>query len=132
MAKTQGALGATELAVLRYIADRHPITVGEAAEHFSQTLGLARTTVLTVMERLRRKGRLQRELVEGVYRYTPQAGKETFFRRLVQDFVDAALGGSVSPLVSFLAEDAAVSDDDVEKLKRLAAALEAKRKGNRS
>ena len=46
-------IGDQELALLRYVAEEGPVTVGQAAEGFGAPRGLARSTVLTVMERLR-------------------------------------------------------------------------------
>ncbi len=63
-------VGDQELTLLRDIAETGPSTVGEVAERFGEPRGLARSTVLTMMERLRQKGHLEREQVEGVYRYS--------------------------------------------------------------
>jgi predicted transcriptional regulator len=117
-------LGKTELEILRYIADHHPITVGEVAEHVAGTTGQARTTVLTTMERLRRKGYLSRKKVQGVYRYLPKLGKGELLRRLVGDFVDTTLGGSIMPFVAFLAESDQLSEDEVASLRKLVRDLE--------
>ncbi len=54
-------LGHLELSVLQYVADHPSITVREVAAHFAETSGLARTTLLTVMERLRSKAYLKRK-----------------------------------------------------------------------
>ena len=43
-------LGDQELETLRYISEHAPISVGEVAAGFGEPRGLARTTVLTVME----------------------------------------------------------------------------------
>jgi predicted transcriptional regulator len=129
MADPKAALGSTEIEILRYIGDRHPIRVGEVAEHVAQTTGQARTTVLTIMERLRRKGYLTRKRVGGVYRYSPKIPKHDLLRGLVKDFVDTTLGGSMSPFVAFLSEGGEISDDDMEMLKRLVRDVENRRKG---
>ena len=129
MADPKAALGSTEIEILRYIADRHPIRVGEVAEHVAQTTGQARTTVLTIMERLRRKGYLTRKRVAGVYRYSPKIPKHDLLRGLVKNFVDTTLGGSMSPFVAFLSEGGPISEDDLETLKRLVRDVENRRKG---
>ena len=49
-----------------------------------------------------------------------------------KDFVDGALGGSASPFVAYLAEDARLSAEDVARLKRLVDELEAGGKGKAS
>ena len=71
MADPKAAFGSTEIEILRFIGDHHPISVGEVAEYVANTTGQARTTVLTTMERLRRKGHLSRKRSKGVYRYSP-------------------------------------------------------------
>jgi predicted transcriptional regulator len=117
-----------ELKLLSYINDHHPITVREVADQFAQTDAYARTTVLTLMERLRGKGHLVREQIDGLQRYAPAVPKESMQQSLVRDFVSRALGGSVSPFVAFLAREARVSDAELDDLKHLVAELEKQRK----
>jgi len=131
MADPKAAFGSTEIEILRYISDHHPISVGEMAEHVSQTTGQARTTVLTIMDRLRRKGHLTRRRVGGVYRYSPKVAKQDLLRGLVQDFVDKTLGGSIAPFVAYLSEGSPISQGDLDTLKRLVHDLEHDRKEGR-
>jgi predicted transcriptional regulator len=132
MTATSAPLGKTELDILRYIADHHPIRVGEVADHVAETTGQARTTVLTTMERLRRKGFLGRRKVRGVYHYSPKVTKGELFRQLVGQFVETALGGSIEPFVAFLAESGPLSDEELNSLKQLVRELENQRKEKRS
>jgi predicted transcriptional regulator len=129
MADPNAPFGSTEIEILRYIGDHHPISVGEMAEHVAQTTGQARTTVLTIMERLRQKGHLTRKKAMGVYRYSPKVANQILLRTLVKNFVDTTLGGSISPFVAFLSESGPVSADDLEMLKQLVRDLEGQRKG---
>lgn len=129
MADSKASLGPLETEILRYIGEHYPISVPEMADHVAQSTGHARTTVLTVMDRLRRKGFLTRQKVDGVYRYSPAVPNSELLRGLVKDFVDTTLGGSVSPFVAYLAEGEPVSEDDLNLLKRLVRNLE--RKGGR-
>jgi predicted transcriptional regulator len=112
-------IGQAELEILHYIHDHHPVTVRDVAEYVSRTKGHTRTTVLNVMARLVRKGYLTRRKAEGVYRYEPRVPKGDLMRGMVRDFVERALGGSLSPFVAYLAEDADVSDDELRELKQL-------------
>jgi len=109
MGDPKAPLGSTEIEILRYISDHHPISVGEVAAHVAQTTGQARTTILTIMERLRRKGHLTRKRVKGVYRYSPKIPKHDLLCGLVKDFVEKTLGGSVSPFAAFLSESCPIS-----------------------
>lgn len=129
MARNRGTIGREELQVLRYVADRHPVSVREVADHVAATSGKARTTVLTVMERLRGKGYLVRRKKGGIYLYSPKRSQAEVLRGLVADFVREALGGSVSPFVAYLAEEGNLTDEEVRELARLVADLEAQRAG---
>src|SRR6187455_632321 len=124
------ALGSTEIEVLRYLGDHPACSVGEVADHFAQTSGQARTTILTLMERLRKKGYLSRKQVGGVYHYSPKVARDALLRRLVKGFVDTTLAGSVSPFVAYLSENGPVSADDLAQLKQLVRDLEQHRKEN--
>jgi predicted transcriptional regulator len=128
MADPKAPLGSTEIEVLRYLGDHGPLAVGDVAAHFASTTGQARTTILTMMERLRTKGYLTRKLVGGVYRYAAKVPKDVLLRGLVKGFVDTTLAGSVSPFVAYLSEGGPVSADDLEQLRQLVRDLEQGRK----
>lgn len=132
MADSKAALGPTEIDVLRYIGDHHPIKVADVADFMAQASGQARTTILTTMERLRKKGHLTRRTIGGTFHYSPNVPKQDFLRGLVKTFVDATLGGSVSPVVSFLAESGPVSEKDLNDLKQLVRDLETRQRGSRT
>jgi predicted transcriptional regulator len=125
------SIGDQELALLRFIAERDGATVGQAAEGFGGPQGLARSTVLTMMERLRKKGHLSRRKVAGVYRYESPASPGELLRGVVEQFVERTLGGSVSPFVTYLAETAEVSDDDLAELEELVSRLHSHRDDDR-
>jgi predicted transcriptional regulator len=118
------SIGKQELALLRHIADRGALTVGEAADEFGAPRGLARSTVLTMMERLRRKGHLARRLLDGVYRYRARATSAELLKGAVQRFVERNLDGSVSPFLAYLSEAATVSDDELRELEEIVAKLQ--------
>jgi len=123
------AVGDQELAVLRYVAEHGPATVGEVAERYGERQGLARSTILTVMERLRAKGHLTRHKVEGVYQYASRVPKAELLRGVVGDFVQRALAGSLSPFAAYLAQAEAVSDEELAQLQDVVSQLQQRRKG---
>lgn len=118
-------IGRAEMDVLRYIADHHPVTVRQVADHVSETKGHVRTTVLNVMERLRHKGYLTRRKTDGVFQYAPRLPKEELMRSLVGDFVARALGGSLSPFVAYLTHEAKLTPEELNELRALVQSLEA-------
>jgi predicted transcriptional regulator len=122
-------LGDQELALLRFVAEHGPLSVGEAAERYGVPQGLARSTVLTVMERLRKKRYLRRKAQLGVFRYESVSAPDELLRGVVGSFVDTALAGEVSPFVAYLAQTEDLTADEHAQLQALAARLDAKRKG---
>ena len=122
------SIGDQELALLQYIADRGGATVGQAAEEYGAPRGLARSTVLTMMERLRQKAHLNRQQVNRVFQYSSPAATGEVLRDVVRSFVEKTLGGSVAPFVNYLTEEAEVSDSELAELEGLVAKLQSKRK----
>src|SRR4051812_32657996 len=99
---TNASIGEQELALLRHIADQGAASVGDIAETFGTPRGLARSTVLTMMERLRKKGLLARKLAGGVYQYRAQRSSAELLQGAVERFVERHLEGSVSPFLAYL------------------------------
>ncbi len=121
-------LGDQELEVLRYVADYAPITVREAASQFGEPRGLARTTILTVMERLRKKGYLARRKDGGAFEYAPVVAKSEVLKDLVEDFVQKTLGGSLSPFVAYLADAKGLSRKELAELSKIVQEMEPQQK----
>jgi Predicted transcriptional regulator len=123
---TPGTIGDQELALLRFVADRGGTTVGEAVEGFGDPRQLARSTVLTMMERLRRKGHLARKSVDGVYRYQARVSSAELLRGVVRRFVEGNLGGSLAPFVAYLSESTDVTADELRQLEQAIARLQSR------
>lgn len=124
------SIGDQELALLHYVGECGGASVGEVAAGFGEPRGLARSTVLTMMERLRGKGYLRRRQVQGVYRYATVAGAGAgeVMRSAVGSFVEKTLQGSVSPFVAWMSERGTVSDDELAELERLVETLQSRRR----
>lgn len=116
--------GDQELALLSWLAEHPAISAGDVAEQYGAPRGLARSTVLTMMERLRTKGHLTRRRAQGVFRYTAGAAPGDVLKDAVGAFVSRTLGGSVSPVVAYLSEGAEVSAEDLAELEQLVARLQ--------
>ncbi len=125
------SVGEQELALLRHLAEVDGATVGEAAESFGEARGLARSTILTMMERLRRKRLLVRRLDKGVYRYRTKTSPESLLKNAVRRFVEGPLGGSVTPLAAYLTEAHDVSDEELQELQEAVNRLRSERRKGR-
>ena len=124
-------IGDQELALLQHIAESGDASVGEVAAGFGEARGLARSTVLTMMERLRAKAYLTRTQVDGgvgVFRYSTTARQDDVVRNAVGSFVEKTLQGSVSPFVAWMSQRTEVSDNELAELEALVATLQSKRK----
>ena len=125
--QNQKSIGDQELALLRFVSDAGRLTVAQAVEGFGQPRGLARSTVLTMMERLRKKGHLGRRSVDGVFHYAPRTAPGAALQQAVRTFVDRTLGGSITPFVAYVAEREGLSDNEIEELESLLAKLQRER-----
>jgi predicted transcriptional regulator len=122
-------LGSLERLILEHVADKGPILARDVTEYFETHTGRARTTVLTVMDRLREKGYLKREKLGGLVRYTCKISRADLMRQIVGTFVDEVLHGRVSPFVAYLTKSRKLTGDEVRKLEQLLKRLEAKEWG---
>jgi len=68
----------------------------------SQTRPLAYTTIMTVLDRLVRKGRLTRRKVGRAFVYTPQGTRDALRRTALRELVDVFFDGSQEALLAFL------------------------------
>jgi predicted transcriptional regulator len=122
------SIGDQELALLHYLAEHQNATVGEVAAQFGEARGLARSTVLTMMERLRAKSYLKRRHIDGVYRYSTATGPGEAMNNVVGQFVEKTLSGSLSPFVAWMSQKAEVSDSELAELEALVSKLQSRRK----
>jgi predicted transcriptional regulator len=113
-------LGDQEMQILSYVNSHSPISVRDVASHFEKEKNLARTTILTVMERLRKKGYLSRAKENGIFQYSVKVEQEKVLKQKVSDFIEKTLGGSVNPLFSYFLESSKLSDDELRQLKKIA------------
>jgi len=128
MTKKRARLGELELAVLKTIWEHQPCTVQQVANILSKRRGCARTTVLTVMQRLHAKNFLKRRKVGRVFHYVPTEGRNKVMSRLIGQFLDKVLDGSALPFVTYLTERKDLTQEQVAALRGIAKKLESKQK----
>jgi BlaI family transcriptional regulator, penicillinase repressor len=68
----------------------------------SQTRPLAYTTIMTVLDRLVRRGQLTRRKVGRAFVYTPQGTRDALRRTALRELVDVFFDGSQEALLLFL------------------------------
>ena len=117
-------LGEKEGELLAWVARHAPASAAQIVAGWGAEQNVARTTVTTMLERLRAKGYLRREKIGQIYAYAPQNAHESQLRGVVGRFVEKTLGGSVAPFVSYL-NNADLSDAEKAQLRALVKRLDA-------
>lgn len=120
----QKRIAPAEMEILRYVMDHEPVTAREVADAMVERKGFARSTSQTLLERLRNKSYLLRNLRDGVNKYELGLPKSELMNALVDDFVESSLGGSLSPFVAYFTEKGNLSKEEEEKLIELLEKLE--------
>ena len=128
MSSKRSSLGQLELEVLKLIWQHQPCTVSQVADLLSKRDGYARTTILTVMQRLHRKAFLKRKKTDGAFRYSTTEGRNTVMSRLIGQFVEKVLDGSALPFVAYLTETDGLTNEQITALRAIAKELENKQK----
>jgi len=77
-------------------------SVRDVRDDLARSRALAYTTVMTLLERLVRKGGARRRKSGRMFLYSPVLGREQACRAAVQELVDNFFGGSVDQLLAFL------------------------------
>ena len=73
-------------------------------EAVAKSRPLAYTTIMTVLERLVRKGKLKRRKVGRAFLYAPEASRDAVRRAAIRELVDGFFDGSEEALMRFLQE----------------------------
>ena len=98
-----------ELLCLRALWTLREGNVKEVQSLVAQSRPLAYTTIMTVLERLVRKGRLRRRKAGRAFVYSPEASRDAMRRAAIRELVDGFFDGSEDELIRFLREPEAES-----------------------
>jgi len=121
----KSSLGKQQTELLKFLsACKEPRTVREITEQFGDAKGLARTTILTMLECLRKKGFVVREEIDGINHYSSKTSKSDLLQTMVSDFVENTLEGSLSPFMTYLTRKAELNDAELAEVQRLIDKLE--------
>jgi predicted transcriptional regulator len=114
-----------ELAIMKVVWARGPVTVREVYEDLLERRKVAYTTVMTMMNVLERKGHLRKKADGRSFVYRPTRPQGQVVGAMVRDFVQRVFGGSAQPLLVHLVDDRTLTENDLDELaKRIDAAKE--------
>ena len=101
-------------------------SVQEVCDTLNQTREIAYTTVMTTMDRLYKKGYLERIKIGKAYIYTPAYSREKFQEALAKEVLGGVLDSFAEPVISTFVD--MITKENPEYLDRLARMIEEKRK----
>ncbi len=112
-------LSGAQLEIMNLIWARGEATVTDVWKALQQKRPVARTTVLTVMDRLEKKGWLKRRVVDQQHLYSPARTREATLGGMVERLVETAFAGSAEDLVVALLDGRGVSDAEAKRIRTL-------------
>ena len=113
------ALSEAQLAIMHVIWGGGEMTVTDVWHALSERRAVARNTVLTLMDRLEKKGWLKRRAEGQTHYYTAAAPRAATLSQVVHRLVDAAFAGSAEALVLALLEGRGISDEEARRIRQL-------------
>ena len=91
-----------ELACLKALWSLEEGNVRAVQQVVALSRPLAYTTIMTVLDRLVRKGKLTRRKVGRAFIYSPEASRDTMRRAAIRELLDGYFDGSEAELLEFL------------------------------
>jgi len=113
------ALSEAQLEIMELVWDGGEVTVSDVWNVLGKRRAVTRNTVLTLMDRLEKKGWLKRRAEGQAHLYKATVARATTLGRVVKRLVDAAFAGSAEALVLALLEGRGVSDDEARRIGKL-------------
>ncbi len=113
------ALSEAQLEIMHVVWDGGEVTVTDVWTVLARRRPVARNTVLTLMDRLEKKGWLKRRADGQAHYYTAAVPRAATLGQVVHRLVDAAFAGSAEALVLALLEGRGVSDEEARRIRQL-------------
>jgi len=113
------SLSPGELDVMKILWSADEMAAREVHSEAADQLGWSYSTTRTVLERLVKKGVVQKRRFHGLHLYGAKITRAAGIARWVRDFADRILDGPTAPVVSMMAESGQLSRDELDELRRL-------------
>lgn len=122
MSKNEGApdrISDAEHAVMEVLWEASPLTATDVAERIGDQRGWSLATVKTLLSRLAAKNAVATEPDGRRFLYSPLLARADYVGTESRRLVDRLFGGRAAPLFAHLAENEALSADDIAEIERL-------------
>jgi BlaI family penicillinase repressor len=108
-----------EWQIMNALWKQYPATAREIAENLAGEPRWAYTTIKTLLARLAAKNAVSEEKRGNTSVYEPLVSLKKARRTALRNFLDQAFGGTVEPLLNFLAEERKLTDKQRQELARI-------------
>lgn len=115
----KATLSETQMEIMREVWAGGEVTVSQVCEAINRKRPMARNTVLTLMDRLARRGWLKRRLEGQSHFYSAKAPQAATLRDLVSRMIDTVFSGSAEELVLALLQGRRLKTDEAERIRKL-------------
>ena len=119
----------SELDILKILWEKSPLSIREVHEKIASQMNWAYSTTKTMMDRMVKKGYLQRDNFHGVFIYRPLLSKPAGLARFVNFFARKILETDVAQVVNMFTGGQSLSEDEVKELELLLEQMEKGEKG---
>jgi BlaI family penicillinase repressor len=108
-----------EWIVMKVLWNSVPLTANEVVEALESTTDWKPKTIMTLLNRLMKKGALDFEKEGRAYRYFPRVREADCVRAETRSFLERVYGGALKPMLAHFLEEERLSEQEIDDLKRL-------------
>ena len=108
-----------EWAVMEVVWSAAPVSASDVVDALADRSGWNPSTIKTMLNRLVKKGALKVQAEGKRYLYRPAVSRQACVRGEGRSFLARVFGGDVAPMLAHFVEDARLTPEQVEQLRKL-------------
>lgn len=113
-------LANAELSVMELLWEGVPLTARIIRERlYPDAVHAQHGTVQRLLQRLEEKGFVQRDAQQTVQHFSALVSRDEYASTQMESLVDRLSGGSLAPLITHLVEEKKISQDEIQRLRKL-------------
>ncbi|MCM1048206.1 MAG: BlaI/MecI/CopY family transcriptional regulator [Clostridiales bacterium] len=109
-------LSESEWKVISLLWEKAPCTMMQITNHFKETTGWSKHTVMTFLRRMEEKGAVHYEDGGRAKLYYPDIEKDEAVLQETEEFLDKVFGGRMGLMLNTMVEKKALSKEEIEEL----------------
>ena len=110
-------LSEAEREIMEFVWDHGEVSATEVREHFADAKPMARTTVQTMMNRMKEKGWLKHRSIGRTFVYAATIPRRESLGAKVQDLIDSAFDGAADELMLSILEYRGLSNAEQKRIR---------------